>query len=276
MVSGYESAVKASADSSNSLDLLVSGVHCAGCIQKIESRLMREPSVTSARINFSTRRLNIVWNGDRDRANDFVSMVQSLGYGVDPYNPDREKETADHEERFLLLCLGIAGFATGNIMLLSISLWTSTAETMGMNTRDFFHLVSGVIAIPAMLFSGRPFFRSAIKALSNGHTNMDVPISVGVTLTAGMSILQAFRHAEHAYFDAGVMLLFFLLIGRYLDFRARRYARSSATDLLSTFAGFATVIDDDTTRKVLIRDLKEDMILRVAAGEKYPIDAIIT
>ncbi len=274
-VSGYESAITTTADSQNSLDLLVSGVHCAGCIQKIESRLTREADVKNARINFSTRRLNIVWTGDKIRANDFVGIVQSLGYGVDPYNPDREKETADNEERFLLLCLGVAGFATGNIMLLSVSLWTSTIETMGMDTRDFFHLVSGLIAIPAMLFSGRPFFRSAIRALSSGHTNMDVPISVGVTLTAGMSLLQAFRHAEHAYFDAGVMLLFFLLIGRYLDFRARRNARSSATNLLSTFAGFATVVEGAATRKVLIRDLKEDMMIRIAAGEKFPVDAIV-
>ncbi|MEK7800910.1 MAG: heavy metal translocating P-type ATPase, partial [Pseudomonadota bacterium] len=126
-----------------------------------------------------------------------------------------------------------------------------------------------------MLFSGRPFFRSAITALSNGHTNMDVPITVGVFLTGGMSLFQAYHHAEHAYFDSGVMLLFFLLIGRYFDFRARTNARSTATDLLSTFSGFANVLENNAVKRILIRDVKEDMLVRVGMGDKFPVDGTI-
>lgn len=272
---GYDTLTKATADGNNSLDVLVSGVHCAGCIQKIESGLMNQKEMISARLNFSTRRLHMVWAGDSAPANDYVRKIQKLGYGVTPYDPRSESEGTKAEGRFLLLCLGVAGFAMGNIMLLSVGVWSSSAETMGVSTRDLLHWISALIALPTILFSGRPFFRSAYKALSNGHTNMDVPISLAISLAGIMSLYETLRHSEHAYFDSAVMLMFFLLVGRYLDFRARSNARSAATDLLSTLSGFAQVVEGNKTRSVAIRDLNENMVVRVAVGDKFPVDGEI-
>lgn len=273
--SGYESLVHLDDDGFYELSVLVSGVHCAGCIQKIESSLAREQDIEKARLNFSTRRLSLTWKGKPEQANDYVRTVENIGYNVQPYDPDIEKEEARKEEHFLLLCLGVAGFAMGNVMLLSVGVWATTAETMGMATRDFMHWISAIIALPTILFSGRPFFRSALKALSAGHTNMDVPISLALLLTGGMSLFETINHGEHVYFDSAIMLMFFLLVGRYLDFRARKNARSTATDLLNTLSGFATVIDGEKTSRILIRDLREGMIVRVAAGEKFPADGIV-
>lgn len=274
---GYDTLATFLPNGDKALDILVSGVNCAGCIQKIESALHKASNIRNARLNFSTRRLHIVWNGDAAQANDYVSLVEKLGYGVTPYDPRNAAEEIKAEEKFLLLCMGVAGFAMGNIMLLSVGLWTTSAETMGMATRDFLHWISALIAIPTVIFSGRPFFRSAYKALSNGHTNMDVPISLAITLASVMSLYETLRHGEHAYFDSAVMLMFFLLIGRYLDSRARANARSAATDLLSTLSGFAHVLEPETNtvRKIAIRDLREGMSVRVAMGENFPIDGEI-
>lgn len=271
VVSGYESLVQ-NQDDVNELSVLVSGVHCAGCIQKIESSLLNEKNIQNARLNFSTNRLNFSWNGTAENANDYVALVEKLGYGVQPYDSEAEQNESKNEERFLLLCLGVAGFAMGNIMLMSFGLWITSTETMGVATRDLMHWIQALIALPTVAFAGRPFFRSALKALSNGHTNMDVPISLALVLASGMSLFETFNHGEHVYFDSAVMLMFFLLIGRYLDFRARKQARSTATDLLSTLSGFASVIADGQPQKILIRDLKEEMIVRVGAGEKFPVD----
>ena len=274
--SGYEGLTHVNEDGRHTLFVLVSGVHCAGCIQKIESSLAGEQDIQNARLNFSTRRLSLVWDGDARRANGFVQTIEALGYGVQPYDPEIEKAETKREERFLLLCLGVAGFAMGNVMLLSVGVWSTSAETMGLATRDLMHWVSAIIALPTILFSGRPFFRSALRAITTGHTNMDVPISLALLLVGGMSLFETVNHGAHVYFDSAVMLMFFLLIGRYLDFRARKNARSTATDLLSTLSGFATVIEGGQTRRVLIRELKEGMAVRVSAGEKFPIDAIVT
>jgi len=273
---GYSTLAQKGLAGEYELSVLVSGVHCAGCIQKIESRLAKDKAITKARLNFSTGRLVMGWEGDKERADEFVALVENLGYGVKPYDPRTEADETQRQEKFLLLCLGVAGFAMGNIMLISVGLWSAEGEAMGMATRELFHWISALIAIPAVLFSGRPFFRSALKALRGGHTNMDVPISLALVLATSMSVWEIFKHGEHVYFDSAVMLMFFLLIGRYLDFRARKNARSSATDLLSTLSGFANVLGSDgKIQRMAIRDLREDMIVQIAAGEKLPVDGIV-
>lgn len=272
---GYEDLAQLREDNHHTLSVLVDGVHCAACIQKIESALGRSEDIKSARLNFGAKRLFMEWEGPAQRADDFVQIVENLGYRVKPYDTRSAEETAQTEERFLLLCLGVAGFAMGNVMLLSVGVWSTSAETMGMATRDFFHWISAAIALPTILFSGRPFFRSALSVLTKGHTNMDVPISLAIVLAGSMSLFETVNHGEHVYFDSAIMLIFFLLIGRYLDFRARKNARGAAHDLLQSFSGFANVIEGDKTRRVLIRDLKEDMIIRVAVGEKFPVDGVV-
>ena len=272
---GYESLVRNTAEGLSSLSVLVGGVTCALCIQKIETALLHENGVSCARLNFGARRLLIEWDGSESCANDFVRIIEKLGYSVQPYDEKSAKEQSKSEERFLLLCLGVAGFSMGNIMLLSVGVWSTSAETMGIATRDFLHWIAAFIALPSLSFAGRPFFRSALKALSKGHTNMDVPISLAILLASGMSVFETFNHGEHVYFDSAVMLTFFLLIGRYLDFKARDHARSSAHDLLQSFQGFASVIEDGKVKRMLIRDLEEGMLVRVAMGDQFPVDGVI-
>lgn len=258
------------------LTLAVEGIGCASCIQKIESAMNREPDIREARVNFSTQRLALSWEGAAERAEDFADTVEGLGYKVRPFDAGRIKGDARSEEKSLLLAMAVAGFASGNIMLLSFALWTTTSAEMGLITRELFHWISGIIAIPTVLFSGLPFFRSALAVLRKGHTNMDVPISVGIVITTLMSIFQTLTRQEHAYFDSVVMLMFFLLIGRYLDTRARQHARSAASDLLSMMAGTATVLNEDgTSTSLLIRDLREGMTIRVAMGERVPADSVV-
>lgn len=272
---GYESLVHEKENGVQSLALLVSGVHCAACIQKIESTLQKHSYIKVARFNFSTSRLNLEWEGQPIQANDMVQQVEALGYPVHPFDTHFEKSASINEEKFLLLCLGVAGFAMGNIMLLSVGLWSTTIETMGMATRDLMHWVSALIALPTIIFSGRPFFRSAFKALASKHANMDVPISLALILATGMSLYETVNHGEHIYFDSAVMLMFFLLIGRYLDFRARRSAKNAATELMSNFSGFAFVVEGKKTKRIPIRDIKEGMIVAVAVGEKFPVDGTV-
>ena len=144
----------------------------------------------------------------------------------------------------LLSRLAVAGFAATNVMLLSVAVW-SGAEAA---TRDLLHWVSALIALPAAAFAGVPFFRNALGALRAGRANMDVPISLAVLLAMGVSLSETIQSGAHAYFDAAVSLLFFLLIGRYLDHRTRRAARVAAAELCGLQAHSATVIENGARR----------------------------
>lgn len=274
VVPDFSSSITHTPDGAHHLGLLVGGMRCASCAFMIEHLLAKELDV-EARVNVTEKRLALSWKGNAGRFKELLKPVLEHGYtlavGDEAKNSDEQKK----EERFLLLCLAVAGFATGNIMLLSVGLWSSDETTMGFATRDVMHWISAMIALPAVLFAGQPFFKSAWNVLSKGHTNMDVPISLAVVLSSAMSIVQTGNHAEHAYFDSGVMLLFFLLIGRYLDTRARGKARSAAHDLLLMMSGEATVLRNGLQERIPVKDISEGMTLLVAAGEKIMADGSV-
>ena len=263
-------------DGGYELNLLVDGMHCPSCVQIIESALKKQSSVSRARLNLSTRRLNVAWQGDVAQGDGFVQLINGMGYNAVPFDPATAETAEKKDEKFLLRCLAVAGFASGNLMLFSIPMWTSDGVEMGEATRNMFQWVQALIAMPALAYSGIPFYRSAWRAVKEMHTNMDVPISVAVILATAVSLFETVHHGKHAYFDSGVMLLFFLLIGRYLEARARGRARSAAHDLLQMMTGFATVLREGGMQDVIpLSDIKEGMVLQVAAGEKIGADGVV-
>ncbi len=263
-------------DGTHSLNLLVDGMHCPSCVAIIENALKKQPAVQAARLNLSTRRLRVMWKGAAGLGESWVSLINGMGYRAVPFDPETAETSEKKEEKFLLRCLAAAGFASGNLMLFSIPLWTSDGVEMGAATRTFFHWVQAAIAIPAIVYCGIPFYRSAWKALRARKTNMDVPISVAVILATLMSVFETATFGTHSYFDSGVMLLFFLLIGRYLEARARGRARSAAHDLLQMMTGFATVLHEDGRQETIpLSEIREGMVLLVAAGEKIGADGVV-
>ncbi|MEX0298044.1 MAG: copper-translocating P-type ATPase [Kordiimonas sp.] len=258
------------------LELSVEGIHCAACIRLIENAVAAQEGITHVRVNMTTERLSYSWQGPVELGDIIAASVVKLGYKLHAPGNDEADNSSSAQEKALLKAIAVAGFAAGNLMLISVGLWTTTTETMGMATRDFFHWVSALIALPTVIYSGRPFFKSALSVLKEGHTNMDVPISLAVILASIMSVSEALRHGEHVYFDSAAMLLFFLLIGRYLDARAKGKARESASKLLSKLAGTAAVLEDGQLQRVPIRELKSGMTVVVAAGETIPADGKIT
>lgn len=257
------------------LMLLVDGVHCAGCISRVEKRVREFPGVIDARLNFSTRRLVIRWHGAPELADEIGNTLAQMGYPPHAYQENSESNAEDQEAKRLLFALGVSGFAAGNIMLLSLALWVTDAQTMGPAMRDFMHWMSAMIALPAVMVAGRPFFYSAYQALSHGRTNMDVPISVGLILTLAMSIFEVLRHGEHAYFDSAVMLVFFLLIGRYLDALVRARARGAAGQLLQMMNKTATILEGGQQRVIQAKKIVKGMMVLVGLGERLPADGII-
>jgi Cu2+-exporting ATPase len=259
-------------DGHQEMDLLVSGAHCAVCITRIEDAMQDFDGVTNARLNLSTGRLALAWDGPASQARAMVKKLSEIGYPATPFEPETGADPSSQEERRLLIAMAVAAFATANVMLFSVSVWSGADMTP--QTRDLFHWLSALIALPAVAFSGRPFFYSAWNALKRKQVNMDVPISLAVTLACGLSVYETLHGGEEAYFDAAVMLLFFLLIGRWLDSRLRAKAGAAARRLAAMQAATATRIGrDGHTRTVPARDVRPGDILLVAAGEKVPVDA---
>jgi Cu2+-exporting ATPase len=251
------------------IDLSVPAIHCGGCIQKIENVLLALPGVEYARVNLSTRRVSVRWRASLTPP-PLVETLAKIGYGAHLY--DTAGDGKDPTLTVLMRALAVAGFATSNIMLLSVSIWSGADAA----TRDLFHWISALIAFPALAYSGRVFFRSAWESLSRGQTNMDVPISIGVLLAFGMSLYETMQHGPHAYFDASISLLFFLLIGRTLDHVMRERARTAVKGLANLAARGALIVLPDGTKNYLpVEEIEPGMIILLAAGERVPVDALI-
>ena len=258
-------------DGTCQLEFAVPDAHCAACIRSIETGLSQLPSVRAARVNLTRRRVRVTFDPATGRPSDLAPAIIGAGYHTYALDPSQD-EDGDPVLRELVRALAVAGFAAGNIMLFSVSVWAGANEA----TRDLFHWLSALIALPAVAYSGRIFFRSAWRAVRVGRTNMDVPISIGVLLATGLSLFETIQSGEHAYFDASTTLLFFLLAGRTLDHLMREKARSAITNLARMAPRGATRITADGRRDYLSLDeIEPGMVLELRAGERVPVDSIV-
>eukprot|EP00873_Tetraselmis_striata_P030059 jgi/Tetstr1/450323/TSEL_037359.t1 len=247
--------------------LSVPGMHCGGCMSKVEKTLSALPDVEMARANLSTKRATVEWKSAT--VPPLLEALETIGF--DAHLVDNGPRADPHYYR-LIRALAVAGFAAANIMMLSVAVWAGADAA----TRELFHWLSAAIAMPTLLFSGRVFFSSARNALRHGRSNMDVPISVGVILAFGLSLYETVVGGEHAYFDASVTLLFFLLVGRTLDHAMRERARSAVKGLASLTPRGASVVQEDGRYAYCpVSEIVPGMTLALAAGERLPVDGTV-
>ena len=248
----------------------VPGMRCAGCISKLETGLPRTAGIVSARVNLTAKRVAIA-HLPALTPPELQAAIAGLGFEAQPLGQALASDTAD-DSRELLRAMAVAGFAAMNVMLLSVSVWSGATGA----TRELFHWLSAMIALPAVAYAGRPFFKSAWAALRSGHTNMDVPISIGVVLACALSLFETITGGAHAYFDSAVMLLFFLLTGRWLDSVMRDRARDGVSALLRNTAPGALVGDaEGRTHWCAAAALQPGMVMHVAAGERLAADGVV-
>lgn len=249
--------------------LVVPAMHCSGCMAKVERGLCEVVGVLSARVNLTSRQVSIAH--DRELTTpELVAAVERIGFASQPRAP--ESAPPPSAVRQMLPGLAVAGFASMNVMLLSVAIWSGADGS----TRDLFHWLSALIGVPATAFAGRPFFVSAWSALRRGRTNMDVPISIGVLLATGLSLYETAIGGPVAWFDGTLMLLLFLLAGRTLDAAMRDRARAGVDALLRQAASGAMVVGAQGELTWLAaNELMPGMTMRVAAGERLAADGTI-
>lgn len=257
---------------------VVEGLHCPKCIREIEGKLGTNDKIKSARVNLSTQRLAVQWQNNVEtsieRSEEIISALDKIGFKAFPFKTTNAQTNGDKVGNALLKAMAVAGIAAAIVMFLSMAVWDD--NEMNASTRSLMHWVSAMIVLPAASYAGIPFFKSAWNALKGRRLNMDVPISLAVILTCAMSLFQTYLQAEETYYDAVVMLLFFLLIGRYLDQKMRNHARSVAHDLMNYKVSEATLVHDNgTTEDIATEMLVPKQVVQVIAGGRIPADGTV-
>ena len=258
-------------DGWNALALSVPDMHCAGCIGRIERAIGALGDTVEARVNFTRRTVTVRWRSGQFDPARAVATLRDLGYVPQPLVTTAHIQ--DHKGRELLRCLAVAGFGAMNVMLLSVSVWAGASGT----TAAFLNWFAALIAMPAIIYAGRPFFRSALTAVRGLRLNMDVPIALAIGLASALSLAQTISgEGQETYFDAAITLTFFLLAGRLLDHMTRERARRSVSRLAAMRAPTAHVLDEDgVAAPVAVERVQPGDRLQVAAGERVPVDAAV-
>ncbi len=258
------------------MDLVVDGVYCGACIATIEKGLSRQDGVRGARVNLASKRVTVEWNEGALDPPVILERLDALGYPAFPFASNTVDSVELQAEKRLLRCLGVAAFGAMNVMLLSVSLWAGADSDPNSATRDLFHWLSALVALPCAAYAAQPFYESAAKALRARSTNMDVPISLGVTLALGLSVFQTLAHERLAYFDSAMMLLMFLLAGRFLDQRMRRRTRDFAINLSAIRADRAVkLFDGGEARETPIAAIQPGDLVLVRAGDRVAVDGTV-
>ena len=251
----------------------VKGAHCANCLGKIERGVGALPGVAAARLNLSTGKLSV--GGTKLSPQAILRRVRDLGYEAQPFDAGEILSGGEKQTRLLLRCLAVAGFGTVFAMGLTDSIWYGGVD-LSPDTRQLFFWLAGAVAIPATLYAGQPFFRSAWRALKVRQTNMDLPISLALLLALALSLYQTAQHGAHTYFDASVMLVFLLLVGRYLDHRLRDKAQGAARHLLALQSLLVRRLGTgDQVETVAAREIVPGERILLATGDRVPVNGIL-
>jgi Cu2+-exporting ATPase len=254
------------------LILSVPSASDAAAMAAIEGALLAVPGVKTARMNLTLKRVTIT-GAPEVMPETLIEALAAAGFTAMELDPGLLSTTESEKRgRDLLMRLGVAGFSMMNIMLLSVAVWSGAEDA----TRDLFHWISAMIALPTLAFAGQPFFASAIASIRARKLGMDVPISLALILSSSISLFETIKGGEHAYFDAAVSLCFFLLIGRYLDYRSRAVARSAAEELAALEVPRAVRLTDGVEMLVPIADILPGDLVYVRPGGRMPVDGVVT
>lgn len=196
------------------------GMHCSACIWLLEKLPRLEPGVFESRVDFARSTVRITYDPQR-KLSHIAQTISRLGYPVHPYEANAAKILRENESRQLLLKIGVAGLAAGNTMLLAVSLYQGIFTGIEDRYRDFFEWISFLLCLPVVTFSALPFYRAAFGGLRIGQLHIDLPISIGILAGFGLSVANTFfRLGEGVYYDSISMLVFLLLVGRFVQRRA--------------------------------------------------------
>lgn len=256
-------------------ELYLEGVHCSACLWLVEKSLSQMEGVAEARLNFAQARLKVMWRPDAVPLSAIASRLASLGY---PAHPARygTKDVTQEEERKLLIRLGVAGAVAGNVMLMAFALYGGWLSGMEEEYRTLFRWGSLLACLPAALYSGWPFYRSAFHGLRNKVLHMDLPISLGIGAGFLHGLVNTITGRGEIYFDSVSALIFLLLVGRLLQLRQQRRA-SESTELLYalTPSSARRLGEDGEARRVPLEAIQVGDRLEVQAGEMVPTDGVV-
>ncbi|MGB1092139.1 MAG: heavy metal translocating P-type ATPase, partial [Oceanobacter sp.] len=258
--------------------LVIDGISCAACAWLIEHQLDALDAVEEATLNLSNHRLVIRWHPDEISVSTLIENIYRLGYKASPFSATDEEQIRERENKKAIRRLAVAGIGMMQVMMIAVPLYVGMAKQYEF----FMRMASIVLTLPVVLYAARPFFEAAIRDLKTRHLTMDVPVSLAILLAFCASIWSTFNQGKEVYFDSVCMFTFFLLLGRFMEMRARHRMGKSGNNLLTLLPSIAIKIgqnsNDETLDAEAVISTSEIQIgdhLLIKPGHSIPADGKI-
>jgi Cu2+-exporting ATPase len=268
--------VRRGADGLASASLYLEDLRCGACVWLIESAPRCIPGIANMRVDLGRSRADVTWDPGATSLARVARYLDQIGHPPHPYRGLEREARRRREDRSLLIKLGIAGAASGNLMLLAIALYAGMFGGMSRGDAGLFRWASMCVAVPALGFAATPFFRTALSALRGRRLHLDLPLSIGILAGLVWGSANVVRGVGEIYFDSLAMLVFLLLVARWIVLRHQRRASTAAELLLSLTPSRAHRLEGGRETDVPIEAIAPGDILRVLAGEVVPVDGELT
>ncbi|NIY86345.1 heavy metal translocating P-type ATPase [Vibrio campbellii] len=256
-------------ENTSEVTLSLEGVSCAACAWLIEKQVSGVKGLISIRVNTTTNRALLAWDKTQVRLSELLSVIHKLGYKAAPFEADKQEAAYHHTMKQYLYRLGIAGLATMQVMMLAVALYLEVFGDLEPEFKNYFRWVSLIFATPVLLYSALPFYLNAWRSIKGRTLGMDVPVSIALIFAYVASLVATVTEQGEVFFESISMFTFFLLVGRFLEMRARRKAAAASGNLLKSIPAIATTLDGE---QIPVRTLKVGDRIRVLPGEHIPAD----
>ncbi len=275
------------------ITLVIEGITCAACSWLIEKQLSKLSGVDSVSLNLSQHRLVINWRQESTPLADIIETIYSLGFKAHPYSPDAAQQNLEQEQKLASRRMVLAGLASMQAMMFAIPLYVGEWSGMLSQFEVFLRYASLVITTPVVFYSARPFFSAFIRDLKSRHLTMDVPVSIAIGGAYIASVWSVFTQGPTVYFESVCMFTFFLLLGRFLEMRARLRTGEAGNNLASLLPASAIrlsampvenehiqPIENPATEEhnecvVPLKKIKVGDRIRVRPGTTIPVDGTV-
>jgi Cu2+-exporting ATPase len=264
-----------SEDNVESVSLSIDGITCAACAWLIEHKVKQLTGVSQVLVNSTTQRAMISWDKRTVKLSDILGQISRIGYQAAPYQVDEQELNNQLNSRKFLLRLGLAGFATMQVMMFALALYTGYFTDLDVQYRDYFRWVSMIFATPVVLYSAQPFYFSAIRTLLSGKLNMDVSVSIAIGGAYTASCFATVNGTGEVYFESVSMFTFFLLLGRYFEQKARQKASVSSSNLHKLVPLTAHLVIENGQEEIPAKKLRLNDVILVKPGEMVAADGIV-
>ncbi|MBW3761431.1 cadmium-translocating P-type ATPase [Aeromonas jandaei] len=262
-------------ETTREIQLTVEGLTCAACAWLIERHLMTLSGLRYINVNTTTHRARIKWDPAQLSLSDILKGFAKIGYRAYPFQTHQQEALYAKEVRSYMFRLALAGLGSMQVMMCAVALYMDLFISVEDEFMVYFKWISLLLSTPIMIYSAQPFYINAWRSLKQGHLSMDVSVSLALIGAFIASMWATVFNTGEVYYDSITMFVFFLLLGRFLELRARRKASESSSNLARLVPIMATLIDQDGEREVAAKTLQVGDRVRVLAGATLPADGVI-